>query len=188
MTVQEPTIYETAREHINLTEVRFTGRVLDVGGGGEGIIGRVGGASVVSIDLREEELREAPGDALRIVMDACAMRFLEDSFDHVAFFYTLMYMDANQVGRALCEARRVLKPDGQLWIWDAVIPDAIEAEAFVAQIEITMPDGSVVTPGYGVRWTLGQSAEGIAAMCREAGFDIRHLSQSGEAFQIICRT
>lgn len=36
------------------------GAILDVGGGGEGVIGRIYGPRVVAIDNRQEELDEAP--------------------------------------------------------------------------------------------------------------------------------
>ena len=38
----------------------LTGSILDIGGGGEGIIGRLYGSRVTAIDNREEELDEAP--------------------------------------------------------------------------------------------------------------------------------
>lgn len=38
----------------------LTGSILDVGGGGEGIIGRRYGSAVTVIDNRQEELDEAP--------------------------------------------------------------------------------------------------------------------------------
>ena len=36
-------------------EKSLVGRILDIGGGGEGIIGRVYGQSVTAIDCRQEE-------------------------------------------------------------------------------------------------------------------------------------
>lgn len=36
------------------------GEILDVGGGGEGTIGRLYGSQVTAIDNRQEELDEAP--------------------------------------------------------------------------------------------------------------------------------
>ena len=41
-------------------ERELTGSVLDIGGGGEGIIGRLYGKNVTAIDIRQEELDEAP--------------------------------------------------------------------------------------------------------------------------------
>ena len=36
------------------------GKILDIGGGGEGIIGRLYGPQVIAIDYRQDELDEAP--------------------------------------------------------------------------------------------------------------------------------
>ena len=41
-------------------EKEMTGEILDIGGGGEGIIGRVYGQQVTAIDNIQEELDEAP--------------------------------------------------------------------------------------------------------------------------------
>lgn len=51
------------------------GKILDIGGGGEGIIGRVYGAQVVAIDNRQEELDEAPDGFEKILMDASRLSF-----------------------------------------------------------------------------------------------------------------
>jgi 2-polyprenyl-3-methyl-5-hydroxy-6-metoxy-1,4-benzoquinol methylase len=45
---------------IDLTELRLEGRVLDIGGGGEGLISRQAGNNVIAIDLRADELAEPP--------------------------------------------------------------------------------------------------------------------------------
>ena len=45
------------------------GYVLDIGGGGEGVIGRLRGSQVVAIDCRKEELKEAPEGPLKIVCE-----------------------------------------------------------------------------------------------------------------------
>lgn len=62
------------------------GGILDIGGGGEGVIGLCYGEKVVAIDLRKDELEQAPDGPLKIVMDAKELSFLEDSFDAVASF------------------------------------------------------------------------------------------------------
>ena len=48
----------------------IAGRILDLGGGGEGVIGRIYGRAVTAIDIRPDELEDAPGDFERICMDA----------------------------------------------------------------------------------------------------------------------
>lgn len=48
----------------------LNGSILDVGGGGEGVIGRLYGQSVTAIDNCREELDEAPCGCRKLVMDA----------------------------------------------------------------------------------------------------------------------
>ena len=48
----------------------LSGRILDIGGGGEGVIGRVYGPQVTAIDVSVEELAEAPEGFEKLVMDA----------------------------------------------------------------------------------------------------------------------
>ena len=44
----------------------FSGRILDVGGGGEGVIGRVYGPQVTAIDISAEELAEMVAEHLKL--------------------------------------------------------------------------------------------------------------------------
>ena len=79
-------------QNIDLTDVDLKGRILDIGGGGEGIIGQLKGERVVAIDRRESELKEAPGDYLKIIMDAKELKFLDETFETATAFFTLMYI------------------------------------------------------------------------------------------------
>lgn len=56
-------------------ERELTGSVLDIGGGGEGIIGRLYGKNVTAIDIRQEELDEAPEGPTKLCMDAAIWSF-----------------------------------------------------------------------------------------------------------------
>ena len=126
----------------------ITGPILDIGGGGEGIIGRIYGTQVVAIDNREEELDEAPDACEKRLMDATDLQFPDCSFEHVTFFYSLMYMNRDEQKKALEEAVRVLKPGGKIHLWDADI-DAVYPEPFVVDLEIVTDRFSVHT-SYGI--------------------------------------
>ena len=102
----------------------LAGPILDLGGGGEGVIGLIYGGQVTAIDNRQEELDEAPEGPVKLVMDAAALAFADGSFQTVTAFFSLMYMDRTTQGRAVREAARVLRPGGQLHLWDAVIASA----------------------------------------------------------------
>ena len=92
-------------------------RILDIGGGGEGIIGLCFGNRVVAIDPRKDELEESPDGPLKIVMDASKLSFIENSFDAVTSFFTLMYIDKDNHEQIFSEIYRVLKNDGEFILW-----------------------------------------------------------------------
>ena len=56
------------------------GTILDIGGGGEGIIGRVYGQQVTAIDNRQEELDGAPDNGHKLLMDAVIENAAPDPF------------------------------------------------------------------------------------------------------------
>jgi len=87
----------------------LSGSILDIGGGGEAVIGRGYGDRVTAIDNRQDELDEAPDCCPKLLMDATELSFPDGSFDNVTFFYTLMYMAEDTQRKAICEAARVLK-------------------------------------------------------------------------------
>lgn len=115
---QEKRYYKLDRQNINLTDLIFQGKTLDIGGGGEGIIGQVLGDEVVSIDKLKEELEEAPEGPLKIVMDANNLKFLSKSFNNVTSFFTLMYIEEKYYKQIFKEIYRVLKTDGIFILWD----------------------------------------------------------------------
>ena len=93
---------------INLKK-ELKGDILDIGGGGEGIIGRLYTNHVISIDNRQDELDEVPDFCKKVLMDATDLKFKENSFEVVTFFYSLMYMNKESKKKAIFEAFRVLK-------------------------------------------------------------------------------
>lgn len=62
------------------------GSILDIGGGGEGIIGRIYRDNVIAIDNRQEELDEAPDCCEKQLMNATNLLFTNEYFDNVTFF------------------------------------------------------------------------------------------------------
>lgn len=124
--------------------------ILDIGGGGEGFIGQIYGANVISIDPREDELLEVKNDAIKMVMRGEDLSFDDESFDVVTLFYSMMYISEDLKEKVISEAVRVLKVDGYLEIWDVNVPFVTDKEAvFIANLSVQYHD-QTCDVGYGI--------------------------------------
>lgn len=145
----------------------LNGKILDIGGGGEGIIGRLYTDQVVAIDIRQDELDEAPTRFEKILMDATRLKFKDNSFDHVTSFYTLMFMNAEDQKSAISEATRVLKNRGELHIWDCNILSAYP-EPFYVNVAVQLLDEHISTT-YGISKMDSQDENSIIEICLNSG-------------------
>ncbi len=148
----------------------LNGSILDVGGGGEGIIGRLYQEQVTAIDNRQEELDEAPSGFHKVLMDATKLQYEDTSFDNITFFFTLMFMRAEEQKQAIREAERVLKTGGEVHIWDCDIATA-SSEPFCIDVEIQLPNEHITTT-YGVGKLDTQNIESLSKMCLETGLSL----------------
>lgn len=160
----------------------ISGRILDIGGGGEGIIGRLYGSQVTAIDIAPAELAEAPGGYEKVVMDATALTYPDGSFDGVTAFYGLMFFTARQQRLAIAEAARVLKPGGVFCLWDCRI-DRAWPEPFLTDLTIRLPEETVHTT-YGVGKREGQTMEGFLELCASSGLSLREARQQAGHFYL----
>lgn len=149
---------------------KWNGSILDIGGGGEGIIGRLYGEQVVSIDKDQAELDDAPDSFAKVLMDATNMSFADGSFEHVSFFFSLMYMDDVEQRKAIMEASRVLKPGGELHIWDCTIASAYP-EPYCVDVDVQLPSEQIHTT-YGIGKLDGQDEASITRMCLDTGLSL----------------
>lgn len=157
------------QQTIEIKPIKTEGFILDIGGGGEGIIGKLNGRQVAAIDKRPQELEETDNEALKIVMDATDLKFLDDTFTAATAFYTMMYIPNDQKPKVLSEAHRVLRPGARLHIWDANIPEKSgDKKYFAIPLRIVMPDETVET-GYGSHLKK-QNAQTLRELAEEAGF------------------
>jgi ubiquinone/menaquinone biosynthesis C-methylase UbiE len=162
------------------------GSILDIGGGGEAVVGQIYGDRVTAIDNRQEELDEAPDCCTKLLMDAQKLLFSDNSFDNVTFFYTLMYMTEETQRKAICEAARVLKAGGMMCIWDCTIFSSTYPDPFVVDLDISS-GGIIIHTSYGIVKRDTQSSDSIQQLLENAGLNIVSLKEADGQFIIQCR-
>jgi SAM-dependent methyltransferase len=162
------------KQLISVDDIEASGYILDIGGGGEGIIGRLKGEQVIAIDPSRRELEEAPSGPLKIVMDATDLQFLDGAFLTATSFFTLMYIKAANHERVFSEIFRVLKPGGRFLVWDVVLPSRVEDDKDIAafSLVVSLPREEVET-GYGAMWpNLVQDLHYYVAKAARVGFEV----------------
>jgi ubiquinone/menaquinone biosynthesis C-methylase UbiE len=184
---EEPKYYEYPQQLVDVSDFHAEGLILDVGGGGEGVIGRLFGPRVLAIDLRRDELAETPPGPLKIVMDARELQFLDGSFDNATAFFSFMYLSSRADHlRVLQEVRRVLRPGGQLHLWEVSLwPRPHTAlPCYVVNLRVRLPEGEI-TPGYGQRWPSDARDEAYyRSIAAEAGFTTMASQKTAHTFYL----
>lgn len=172
---QEARYYSFPHRQITVPDFPAEGLILDVGGGGEGVIGRIKGRQVIAIDRLKSELEETPPGPLKIVMDATRLQFLDGSFDTATLFYTLLFVPARDLPAVFAELFRVLRPGGRLWLWDTLLPSK-PATASALQDIVLFPfsfqlPGESVDTTFGAAWPM-QTRDAVfyLALAQAAGF------------------
>jgi SAM-dependent methyltransferase len=176
-TTAEPPKAEQTLVHagleVTVPDFPAEGLILDIGGGGEGVIGQLKGKQVVAVDLSKRELVEAPGEPLlKIVMDARELKFLDGSFATATVFFTFMYIAPADHAKVLAELHRVLVPGGRVLIWDVRFPLKTDPRqrGVVFPLRVRLPKRDINT-GYGVNLIEGQGLDHFVGLAKAAGFE-----------------
>ena len=171
--------------NISVHDFESSGYILDIGGGGEGVIGVLKGEQVIAIDAQKRELEEAADGPLKIVMDARNLQFLDGSFSTATAFFALMYLKAeSDYQQVFAEAFRVLRPGGQFLIWDVSVPTKPAGEKRIYLLLPTvMVNDRVVETGYGQPWPAeNHDLAFYIKLAEKSGFQVLERREDGHAF------
>lgn len=179
-------LYFYPKQSITLNDFDANGLILDIAGGGEGVIAQLKEDQVIAIDKNVRELKEAPSGGLKLEMDASDLKFLNQSFNTVTIFFGLMYMPTSLHRKVLEEVLRVLKPGGLLHVWDFELkqPFVPDKKGFAFYLDVKLPDRLVQT-GYGSPYP--QDTHDLVyyqGLLEEVGFEIEEKSQAGMTFYL----
>ena len=161
--------YLKPRQHISIDEVPG-GSIIDIGGGGEGVIAQVGGNRVIAIDQYLSEIHEArekaPGTPW-LVADATELPLLDNCLDNATAFFSCMYMSDSVKENVFRETIRVLKQGGEFWVWGVQMTS--RKDLFAIRLQVDYPEIKTKRTIYGVK-AKDQSVDSICALLKKAGF------------------
>ncbi|MFX1482754.1 MAG: class I SAM-dependent methyltransferase [Promethearchaeota archaeon] len=177
---------ETEVQNIILPRFDSEGVILDIGGGGEGLVSRIEGGRVCAVDIRMSEIREARihgAPSNWIVGDGTQLSIRDSSFDIVTLWFSLGYMrDWDTKRDVLEEARRVLKKDGLISLMCCRISESVNRLVFWTMF--TLPDGTQSQTGYGVRGDQGQTLERVLDLIDKVGLSVATCEDHEEWFSV----
>jgi ubiquinone/menaquinone biosynthesis C-methylase UbiE len=176
--------YRFEQQEVTVPDFPASGYVLDIGGGGEGVIGLLKPNQVIAIDVNKRELADAPPGPLKIVMDARDLKFLDGAFPTATSFFTLMFIKGTDHPQVFNEVYRVLAPGGRFLVWDFIVPERIDPAKDIAtfRLRVHLPTQDVNT-GYGMLWP--EKSQGLAyykALAGQAGFAVVQQEEQGRTF------
>ena len=182
--ISEDRLFFFEKQEVVVNDFDSAGYILDIGGGGEGVIGKLKGKQVIAIDPNKRELQEAAAGPLKIVMDARDLQFLDGAFSTATSFFTLMYIKGPDHEKVFSEVFRVLTPGGVFLIWDAVFPQRLDADKdrAVFPLLVKLPHEEIDT-GYGVPWPEeGRDPSYYVKLAEKTGFDLVEQKEKDHQF------
>ncbi len=173
-------------QKVALESVGGQGLIIDIGGGGEGLVSRLEGGRVCAVDININKIREAriyPQVASWFACDAMALCFTEETFDVATIWFSLAYMRTWEAKRkVLAEVYRVLKGRARLSI-KACLINCEESQVSIP-VDFIFPDGSTSRFGFRVAGRQDQTPERLVRVLSDTGFSVERLSMNGYTFSI----
>jgi SAM-dependent methyltransferase len=117
-------------------------------------------------------------------MDARELKFLDETFNTVTAFFSLMYMRRADHEQVFCEVWRVLAPGGRFLIWDANLARPAEPgkDMVMVPLHVKLPNYEVLT-GYGVYWPeQPKDRPHYIALAERLGFTVVSQSERAHTF------
>lgn len=183
------TIFEPPIQYVQLKMIVGGKRILDVGGGGEGLVARVAGSRVCVVDINIDKIREArihEEQANWFNCDGASLCFKSASFDMAMLWFSLGYMRSWHLKESILqEVNRVLAQEGRLSIWACRID--CEEPGLLLRTDIVFPDGTLSRFGFGLAGQQNQTLDTVSKMLASSGFQIERSHEEGYIFNIDCR-
>ncbi len=148
------------------------GSVIDIGGGGEGIIGQIGKERVTAIDKFQREIDEAKHkapEATWVLADARKLEYSDEHFDNATAFFSIMYMSNEDKKKVFKEVYRIISKEGEFWIWDT--PITKDEGVFLIKMKVIFPNRTTVRTGYGVSSKI-QNVDVTRELLEDVGFRV----------------
>ena len=164
--------FETPVQKIELTNLPREGVILDIGGGGEGLVSRIETSRVCAVDINLYKIRDARiyGQVSQWILSDGRMLSVKDAMFEVAtLWFALGYVRGwASKAQVVSEVARVLKKSGYISILGAKIicPEA----RYVLRAHLHFPDGTVSQMSYGMGGGQDQSIETVTKLLRETGY------------------
>lgn len=181
--ISEDRLFFFEREEVIVDDFDTVGLILDIGGGGRGVIGELKGQQVIAIDPSKPELEGAADGPLKIIMDATNLQFLDETFHTATSFYTLMYIKTFEAHeKVFGEVYRVLASGGRFLIWDANFPARFDKQKDIAVFPLTVKlPKEEIDSAYGVLWPEnGRIVSYYLQLADDAGFEVVSTREDGQ--------
>jgi ubiquinone/menaquinone biosynthesis C-methylase UbiE len=178
--------FETPVQKIELKHLPQEGFIIDIGGGGEGLVSRIEASRVCVVDINLNKIREAMiyGQVSQwILSDARMLSVKDERFNVATLWFSLGYVqDRDSKAQVLAEVARVLRQSGHISILGARI--TCSEPRFVLRTLLHLPDGSVSKMSYGMDGRQKQDSEAVAKLLRETGFSNITYEDNGHWFRL----